>query len=63
MSTAPERTPLDVAAQSMFARVVAGVDGSDAGYEAARQAARLVAADGWLELFTAVYLVEANLAA
>ena len=63
MSTATERTPLDVAAQSMFARVVAGVDGSDAGYEAARQAARLVAADGWLELFTAVYLVEANLAA
>ena len=63
MSTAPERTPLNVAAQSMFARVVAGVDGSDAGYEAARQAARLVAADGWLELFTAVYLVEANLAA
>lgn len=63
MSTAPERTPLDVAAQSIFARLVAGVDGSDAGYEATRQAARLVAADGWLELFTAVYLVEANRAA
>ena len=63
MSTAPERTPLNVAAQSMFERVVAGVDGSDAGYEAARQATRLVAPDGWLELFTAVYLVEANLAA
>jgi nucleotide-binding universal stress UspA family protein len=47
----------------MFTRVIAGVDGSEAGYEAARQAARLVAADGWLELFTAVYLVEANRAA
>ena len=32
-------------------RVVAGVDGSEAGYEAARQAARLVtAANGWLEV-------------
>jgi nucleotide-binding universal stress UspA family protein len=63
MSTATERAPLDAAALSTFARVVAGVDGSDAGYEAVRQAARLVAADGWLELFTAVYLVEANRAA
>lgn len=63
MSTATERAPLEVAAQSTFARIVAGVDGSDAGYVAARQAARLVATDGWLEVFTAVYLVEANRAA
>ncbi len=45
----------------MFTRVVAGVDGSEPGFEAARQAARLVSPDGWLELFTAVYLAEANL--
>jgi nucleotide-binding universal stress UspA family protein len=58
-------TPAQVAkprASSIFDRVVAGVDGSEPGFEAARQAARLVAADGWLEVFTAVYLVEANLA-
>jgi nucleotide-binding universal stress UspA family protein len=46
---------------SVFDRVVAGVDGTEPGFEAARQAARLVAPDGWLEVFTAVYLVEANL--
>jgi nucleotide-binding universal stress UspA family protein len=46
---------------SAFDCVIAGVDGTDAGLEAARQAARLVAPDGWLELFAAVYLVEANL--
>lgn len=50
------------AAESLFERVVAGVDGSDPGVEAARQAGRLVTPDGWLEVFTAVYLVEANLA-
>ena len=46
---------------SVFDRVIAGVDGTDAGFEAARQAARLVAPDGRLELFTAVYLAEASL--
>jgi len=45
----------------VFARVLAGVDGSDAGREAAVQAARLVAPDGALELATAVYLIEASL--
>lgn len=49
-------------AETVFSRVVAGVDGSEPGFEAARQAARLVGPDGWIELFTAVYLVEANLA-
>lgn len=62
MSTATTHSPLAPAASSVFARVIAGVDGSQPGYEAVRQAARLVAADGWLEVFTAVYLVEANLA-
>jgi nucleotide-binding universal stress UspA family protein len=46
----------------LFSRIVVGVDGSEPGFEACRQAARLAAPDGWLELFTAVYLVEANLA-
>ena len=47
---------------TVFNRVVAGVDGSEAGYEAARQASRLVNPHGWLEVFTAAYLSEANLA-
>lgn len=46
---------------AVFDRVIAGVDGTEPGFEAARQAARLVAPDGWLEVFTAVYLVEAHL--
>jgi nucleotide-binding universal stress UspA family protein len=46
---------------SVFERVVAGVDGTEAGLEAVRQASRLVAPDGRLEVFTATYLVEANL--
>ena len=52
----------DAAGTSVFDRVVAGVDGSEPGFEAARQAARLVAPDGRLEIFTAVYLAEATLA-
>jgi nucleotide-binding universal stress UspA family protein len=44
-----------------FARVLAGVDGSDAGLQAAFQAGRLVAPVGTLELATAIYLVDANL--
>jgi nucleotide-binding universal stress UspA family protein len=48
------------AADSLFTRVVAGLDGSEPGFEAVRQAARLVAPDGRLELFTAVDLAEAN---
>jgi nucleotide-binding universal stress UspA family protein len=62
MSTTTPCTPSALASEALFERVVAGVDGSEPGFEAARQAARLVASDGWLEVFTAVYLVEANLA-
>jgi nucleotide-binding universal stress UspA family protein len=45
----------------VFERVLVGVDGSDAGREAAVQAARLVAPEGTLELATAVYLIETSL--
>jgi nucleotide-binding universal stress UspA family protein len=45
----------------VFDRVLVGVDGSEAGREAAVQAARLVAPAGTLELVTAVYLIEASL--
>jgi nucleotide-binding universal stress UspA family protein len=48
--------------ETFFSGIVAGVDGSEAGLEAARQAGRLVAPDGWLEVVTVVYLAEANLA-
>lgn len=60
MTTTAQEMPR--AAEAVFARIVAGVDGSEPGFEAARQAARLLGPDGWLEVFTAVYLVEANLA-
>jgi nucleotide-binding universal stress UspA family protein len=62
MNVVTASAPRQRTAESVFDRVIAGVDGSEPGFEAARQAARLVAPDGWLELFTAVYLVEANLA-
>jgi nucleotide-binding universal stress UspA family protein len=52
----------DAADTSVFDCVVAGVDGSESGFEAARQASRLVAPDGRLEIFTAVHLAEATLA-
>ena len=55
---APDLRPLR--ADEVFARVVAGVDGSEPGFEAARQAARLVEPDGWLETFTAVDLALAT---
>jgi nucleotide-binding universal stress UspA family protein len=45
---------------SVFDRVVVGVDGSEPGFEAVRQARRLLAPGGWLEVFTAVHLAEAN---
>lgn len=45
----------------VFERVLVGVDSSEAGREAAVQAARLVAPAGTLELATAVYLIEASL--
>jgi nucleotide-binding universal stress UspA family protein len=47
---------------AIFSRVVVGVDGSEAGFEACRQAARLVDPGGLLEVFTAVHLVEATFA-
>ena len=46
---------------SVFRTVIAGVDGSEPGFEAVRQATRLVAPDGRLELFGAVHLGEASL--
>lgn len=47
---------------SVFKRVLTGADGSEPGYEACRQAARLRTPDGRLEVLTAVYLAEAALA-
>ena len=44
-----------------FRRVLAGVDRTDAGLQAAFQAGRLVAPEGALELATAIYLMDANL--
>ena len=61
MSTAHESAPETASGASAFARVVAGVDGSESGYDAARVASRLVAPDGSLTLFTAVYLADASL--
>jgi nucleotide-binding universal stress UspA family protein len=45
---------------AVFDRVVCGVDGTDASLHAARQAARLVSPSGWLEVFNAAYLFEAD---
>lgn len=56
-STAIEATT----ARHVFARVLVGVDGSDAGRRAAVQAGRLVSPDGTLELAAARYLVDGNL--
>src|SRR5581483_9098712 len=52
----------EAAARRVFARVVAGTDGTEAGLEAVRQVARLLEGNGWIEVFTAVNLVETNLA-
>jgi nucleotide-binding universal stress UspA family protein len=46
---------------SLFARVVVGVDGTEASLEACRQAARLVEPNGWIELVAAVNFGEAAL--
>lgn len=48
-------------AEQVFAHVLVGIDGSDAGRAAAVQAGRLVAPTGTLELATAIYLVDASL--
>lgn len=47
--------------QRVFERVLVGIDGSEAGREAAVQAGRLVAPDGAIELAAALYLIDANL--
>jgi nucleotide-binding universal stress UspA family protein len=60
VNSAPAESAHESIRVSVFEGVIAGVDGTDAGFEAARQAARLVAPDGWLEFFAAVYLVDAN---
>lgn len=44
----------------VFARVIACVDGSEPGFEACRQAGRLVEPDGRLEVFGAVHVAEAS---
>jgi nucleotide-binding universal stress UspA family protein len=59
MNSAPVERTHESIRSSVFGGVIAGVDGTEAGLEATRQAARLVAPDGWLELFAAAYLVEA----
>jgi nucleotide-binding universal stress UspA family protein len=62
-ATEPAAASVDVLdAGAVFERLVVGVDGSEAGFEAVRQASRLVAPDGWLELFSADYMIDANLA-
>jgi nucleotide-binding universal stress UspA family protein len=47
-------------ATAVFDRVVCGVDGTDAGFEAVRQAARVVSPGGWLEVFGAAPHVAAE---
>jgi nucleotide-binding universal stress UspA family protein len=49
------------AGNEIFRRIVAGVDGSDAGFEAVQQATRLVTPDGSVELITAVEVSKAIL--
>jgi nucleotide-binding universal stress UspA family protein len=48
--------------ESIFQRVIVGVDGSEAGFEACREASRLVSPDGWIEAVAAAHLAEAALA-
>jgi nucleotide-binding universal stress UspA family protein len=58
----PPEPAAPTGAASCFLRVLVGIDGSEAGLEAVRHAARLVSPDGRLELFSAAYLIEALLA-
>jgi nucleotide-binding universal stress UspA family protein len=55
------RAPANMIGAALFSRVLVGVDGTDAGLQAALQAGRLVAPDGELELASAIYLIDANL--
>jgi nucleotide-binding universal stress UspA family protein len=63
MSTMPPEVARGTAAErpvgrtsSTFVRIVVGIDGTEASYEACRQAVRLLDPGGELELFRAVYL-------
>jgi nucleotide-binding universal stress UspA family protein len=58
----PQPSSRLAAVESLFKRVVVGVDGSEPGFEAVRQAARLVEPDGTLALVTAVHLADDRLA-
>jgi nucleotide-binding universal stress UspA family protein len=49
-------------AGSVFGRVIVGIDGTEPGYEACRQALRLASPPGRIELVSAVYLAGAALA-
>jgi nucleotide-binding universal stress UspA family protein len=49
-------------AGSVFGRVIVGIDGTEPGFEACRQARSLLVPDGRLELVSAVYLAGAALA-
>ena len=46
----------------VFGRVVVGIDGTEQGFEACRQAMRLVEPDGWLELVAVAHVKAATLA-
>jgi len=49
-------------AGSVFGRVIVGIDGTEPGFEACRQALRLAAPNAWIELVSAAYLAGAALA-
>jgi nucleotide-binding universal stress UspA family protein len=59
--TPPVATGGSAPPSSIFRRVVVGVDGTEAGYEACLQAARLLEPEGTLELVSASYLAGARL--
>lgn len=53
MAVTEQRSPFATAA-SVWSRIVVGVDGTESGFEACRQAGRLVTPDGSIELLAAV---------
>src|SRR5512146_1570960 len=56
----PAALPLVRRTASPFARVVVGIDGTEPGDDACRQAARLLAVGGEIEVFSAVQLAGAT---
>ncbi len=62
MTGSPETTEPTVVMQSALGRVIVGVDGTEPGLEACRQAAALVVPGGTLELVTVVDAAQAALA-